>query len=61
VSPGGIGILVRHVLPVGTPVTVSFSGLESRGIVKHISHCADSPLIGIAYAEVIEFHPAMAA
>jgi hypothetical protein len=61
VSSGGIGILVPYALPVGTPVTVSFRGFEARGIVKHTSHFADSPLIGIAYAEVIEFHPAMAA
>jgi hypothetical protein len=61
VSPGGIGLLVRYAVPLGTTVMISFRGFESRGIVKHTSDCADSPLIGIAYAEPIEFHPAIAA
>jgi hypothetical protein len=61
VSSSGIGILVRHALPVGTPVTVSLRGFESRGVVEHNSQSGDSPFNGIDYSEVIEFHPAMAA
>jgi c-di-GMP-binding flagellar brake protein YcgR len=61
ISQGGIGILVRDSLPIGTAVTISFRGSEAKGIVKHSSQIADSPWIGVAYSELIDFHPAIAA
>jgi PilZ domain len=51
VSPGGLGVLVSHALPVGTSVTISYGEGELNGIVRHNSQLIDGHFMGIEFAE----------
>jgi PilZ domain len=55
ISPGGLGVLADHSIPVGTAVTVScpsFSDFALNGIVKHLSRRSDCYFIGIEFASL---------
>ncbi len=66
VSQDGLGVIVDHALPVGSPVTISYgdSYLEGEltGVVRHYSLRRDGHFIGIEFAagskdSSLHFHP----
>jgi hypothetical protein len=48
-SSSGIGVAVDHAIPVGTEVTISLSGEELVGIVRHDTPKIDEHFIGIEF------------
>jgi hypothetical protein len=63
-SPGGIGVLVDHPIPVGRIVTISspsLSDLAVSGVTKYLLRSSDCYLVGIEFASEAKSQPTFAA